>query len=69
MPYTEMENTWMKLFLISEHAKREPQCQFTSFTHLLNRGFIKGCYNSLNRNKVVGIDCVCVYTYTVTCEV
>jgi RNA-directed DNA polymerase len=59
MPYTEMNNTWDKLFLISEHAKREPQLQFTSLVHLLNSGFLKDCYNSLNRNKAVGIDGVC----------
>ena len=56
MPYTEVNNTWDKLSLISEHAKREPQLQFTSLVHLLNSGFLKDCYNSLNRNKAVGID-------------
>ena len=63
MPYTEMNNTWDKLSLISEHAKREPQLQFTSLAHLLNREFLKDCYNSLNRNKAVGIDGVCWKDY------
>ena len=63
MPYTEMNNTWDKLSLISEHAKREPQLQFTSLAHLLNKGFLKDCYNSLNRNKAVGIDGVCWKDY------
>ena len=63
MPYTEMNNTWGKLSLISEHAKREPQLQFTSLVHLLNKGFLKDCYNSLNRNKAVGIDGVCWKEY------
>jgi hypothetical protein len=56
MAYTEVNKTWDKLSLISEHAKREPQLQFTSLVHLLNMGFLKDCYNSLNRNKAVGID-------------
>ncbi|MBA7693993.1 hypothetical protein ES703_102593 [subsurface metagenome] len=56
MPSTEMENTWMKLSLISEHAKRDSVFQFTSLAHLLNKEFLKDCYNSLNRNKAVGID-------------
>lgn len=63
MSYAEMENTWVKLSLISEHAKREPQLQFTSLAHLLNRDFLKDCYNSLNRNKAVGIDGVCWREY------
>ena len=63
MSYTEMENTWVKLSLISEHAKREPELQFTSLAHLLNRDFLKDCYNSLNRNKAVGIDGVCWKEY------
>lgn len=63
MPYTEMNTTWDKLSLISEHAKREPQLQFTSLAHLLNRDFLKDCYTSLNRNKAVGIDGVCWKEY------
>ena len=63
MPYTEMGNTCAKLSLISEHAKREPELQFTSLAHLLNRDFLKDCYNSLNRNKAVGIDGVCWEEY------
>jgi len=57
MPYTEVENTtWLKLSLISARAKREPEFQFTSLAHLLNRDFLKDCCKSLNRNKAVGID-------------
>lgn len=56
MSYTEMTDTWMKLSRISERAKREPQFQFMSLAHLLNREFLKDCYKSLNRNKAVGID-------------
>ncbi len=63
MPYTEVNKTWDKLSLISEHAKRDPQLQFTSLAHLLNSGFLKDCYKSLNRNKAVGIDGVCWKEY------
>ncbi len=63
MSYAEMNDTWVKLSLISEHAKREPRLQFTSLAHLLNRDFLKDCYNSLNRNKAVGIDGVCWREY------
>lgn len=56
MPYTEMEDTWMKLSLIAGHAKRDAEFQFTSLAHLLNEEFLKDCYRSLNRNKAVGID-------------
>lgn len=56
MPYAEMETTELKLALIAEHARREPDLQFTSLAHLLNGDFLKQCFNSLNRNKAVGID-------------
>ncbi len=36
---------------------------FTSLAHLLDREFLKDCYNSLNRNKAVGIDGVCWKDY------
>ncbi len=56
MPHTETGKTWMKLSLISEHAKRAPVFRFTSLAHLLDKEFLKDCYNSLNRNKAVGVD-------------
>jgi retron-type reverse transcriptase len=56
MPHTETGKTWMKLSLISEHAKRDPLFRFTSLAHLLDKEFLKDCYNSLNRNKAVGVD-------------
>ncbi|MEA1972971.1 MAG: group II intron reverse transcriptase/maturase [Candidatus Cloacimonadota bacterium] len=56
MSYPEMKGTWFKLSLISERAVREPELQFTSLAHLLNKSFLEDCYNSLNRNKAVGID-------------
>ena len=56
MPNTEKGNTGVKLSLISKHAERDSKLQFTSLAHLLNKEFLKDCYNSLNRNKAVGID-------------
>jgi len=55
--YTEMENlTPTKLALISERARKEPRCQFTSLAHLLNEGFLKECYYRLGRDRASGID-------------
>jgi len=56
MPYTDIGKTWQKLFLISGHARRDPDFQFTSLAHLLNVEYLRDCYKSLNRNKAVGID-------------
>jgi RNA-directed DNA polymerase len=56
MPHTETGRTWAKLSLISEHAERDPLIRFTSLAHLLDKEFLKDCYNSLNRNKAVGVD-------------
>ncbi|MCP4379163.1 MAG: group II intron reverse transcriptase/maturase [bacterium] len=56
MPYTEMGKTWRTLPLISGHARRDKSFRFTSLAHLLDAEFLRDCYNSLNRNKAVGID-------------
>ena len=56
MPYTDIGETWQKLTLISGHAQRDPDFQFTSLAHLLNVEYLRDCYKSLNRNKAVGID-------------
>ena len=53
---TEIDETWEKLSLIAGHAQRDPKFQFTSLAHLLNEGYLRGCYKSLNKNKAVGID-------------
>ena len=56
-PYTEMETlTRTKLALISERARREPKCQFTSLAHLLDEGFLAECYYRLGRDRASGID-------------
>jgi len=57
MPDTELESTtWIKLALIAERARREPQCQFTSLAHLLDEGFLAGCYYRLGRDRASGVD-------------
>ena len=56
MPHAEVEDTWTKLSLISDHARRDTAFKFTSLAHLLNKGFLRNCYLSLNRKKAVGID-------------
>ena len=56
MPHPDAGETWQKLALISGHARRDPDFQFTSLAHLLNVEYLRDCYKSLNRNKAVGID-------------
>src|ERR1039457_1755922 len=57
MPDTEMEfGTLPKLALISERARREPQCQFTSLAHLLDERFLARCYYRLGRDRASGVD-------------
>ena len=61
MQYTDIGTTWRKLSLISGHARRDPGFRFTSLAHLLDVEFLRDCYESLNRNKAVGIDGVSWY--------
>jgi len=56
MQSPEIGKTWRKLALISGHARRDPDFQFTSLAHLLDAEYLRGCYQSLNRNKAVGVD-------------
>ncbi len=58
MQYTEIGQTWLKLSLISGHARRDRTFKFTSLAHLLDVEYLRDCYQSLNRNKAVGIDSV-----------
>jgi group II intron reverse transcriptase/maturase len=51
-----MDNTWTKLSLISGRARLDRQFRFTSLAHLLDAAFLRDCYQSLNKNKAVGID-------------
>lgn len=56
MQSPEIGKTWSKLSLISGHARRDSNFQFTSLAHLLDVEYLRNCYHSLNRNKAVGID-------------
>jgi hypothetical protein len=57
MPDTELEyDTWTKLALIAERARREPQCQFISLAHLLDERFLADCYHRLGRDRASGVD-------------
>lgn len=56
MPYAEMDNTWIKLDLVTNHAQRDPEYRFTSLAHHLNKGFLRGCFERLDKEKAVGID-------------
>ncbi|MBU1685681.1 group II intron reverse transcriptase/maturase [Patescibacteria group bacterium] len=56
MQYADIGKTWQKISLITGHARRDPNFQFTSLAHLLDVEYLRDCYKSLNRNKAVGID-------------
>jgi RNA-directed DNA polymerase len=56
MQYSEIGKTWTKLSLISGHARRDRTFKLTSLAHLLDVEYLRGCYQSLNRNRAVGID-------------
>lgn len=57
MPNTELETqTPTKLALITQRAGEDSRCRFTSLAHLLDAGFLKGCYLELGRDRASGID-------------
>ena len=52
-----MDNSTLAILpLISERARKEPKCQFTSLAYLLNRKFLRECYLELGRDRASGID-------------
>jgi RNA-directed DNA polymerase len=48
--------TLTKLALVSRRAREDPKFQFTSLAHLLNAEFLRGCYESIGKDKACGID-------------
>jgi len=44
------------LALITERARQEPKCRFTSLAHLLNAEFLADCYRRLGRDRASGMD-------------
>ena len=52
-----------KLGLITERARRDPKCKFSTLAYLLNEGFLLACFRELKVNKAPGIDGVTVRQY------
>lgn len=64
-PAVRRDGEWVKtqLKFITERARREPKCKFTSLAHLLSEGFLLECFKELKKNKAPGIDGVTVKQY------
>lgn len=45
-----------KLAVLSEMARQNPQCKFTSLAYLLKEGFLTQCYWELRRDAAPGVD-------------
>jgi len=57
MPNTETGmTTWEKLTLIAKRAREERQCQFTSLAHLLDKEYLRECYQRLGHKRAGGVD-------------
>lgn len=54
---------YTKLGLITERARRDPKCKFSTLAYLLNEGFLLACFRELKVNKAPGIDGVTVRQY------
>ncbi len=52
-----------KLGLITERARRDLKCKFSTLAYLLNEGFLLACFRELKVNKAPGIDGVTVRQY------
>ena len=52
-----------KLGLITERAKRDSKCKFSTLAYLLNEGFLLACFRELKVNKAPGIDGITVQQY------
>lgn len=57
-------NTEDKLVLIAKRVKDKPKEKLTSLTHLLNAGYLTGCYKLLKRGKAAGVDHRTLESYT-----
>ncbi|MDO9110374.1 MAG: group II intron reverse transcriptase/maturase [Desulfatirhabdiaceae bacterium] len=45
-----------KLQRIAEKARKEPDCQFTSLFHLMDKELLRGCFEGLRKDAASGID-------------
>jgi group II intron reverse transcriptase/maturase len=52
-----------KLLSLTQRARRDPKCRFTSLIHLLSEEFLAGCFRELKRGKSPGIDEMTVEEY------
>jgi len=57
-----------KLNSITQRARREPKCKFTTLIHLLTEGFLKDCFVELKRKSSAGIDGVTYEEYEANLE-
>lgn len=57
-----------KLTSLTQRAKENPKCKFTSLAHLLTEDFLTECFGELKRDKASGIDGVSVKEYGLTLE-
>ena len=54
-PHTEADKgVETKLGILTEKARANPKLRFTSLAHLLNEGFLKGCFEEIKRRKASG---------------
>nr|QNO57740.1 hypothetical protein GBAFDLPJ_00034 [Methanosarcinales archaeon ANME-1 ERB7] len=45
-----------KLWFITQRAREDPSCKFTSLAHLLTADFLKDCFRELKKDKAPGVD-------------
>jgi RNA-directed DNA polymerase len=57
-----------KLLRIAEKARKEPEFQFTSLYHLMNRELLAGCFAALKSGKAPGLDRVTKEAYEADLE-
>lgn len=50
------ESVETKLQRITEKARKEPSCKFTSLFHLMNKDLLRGCFEGLRKDAASGID-------------
>jgi len=50
------ESVETKLLRIAEKARKEPEFQFTSLFHLMNKELLRGCFAELKSGKAPGLD-------------
>ncbi len=65
IPTIPRDGQWVvtKLGLITERARRDPKCKFSTLAYLLNEGYLLACFRELKVNKAPGIDGVTVRQY------